>query len=158
MLSCKAVTVDQLPHGSYGNVYLRETTVKNHTETTTGNFCAKSSILHDIDITSGNVAIINSTLDGKIYITSGSITFKNSKLVQNAKISAAWIGLKNTHAKSILFNSDSNKNVCLNLYNKSTIDGDVTFINNKGLIYIENGSKITGAIHGATLIKNECEN
>lgn len=157
MLACKTTKISELPAGAYGDISLKGTTVTSKTEATTGNFSAKDSTLNNLDITTGNADIKNSTLDGKINITTGFMTIKDSQLKQNAEFAAAWVNLKNTTTKGVVMSSDSTKPLCLNLYDNTTVDGDITFSNGNGLIYVENGSKVTGNIHGGKTVTSECE-
>ena len=146
----------ELPPGSYGSVTLKGTVVTNNTETTTGNFYAKSASLTNLSITTGSLNAKDSTFDGSVNITSGSITLENTIVNHNATMAAAGLNIQSSTAKSIVMSSDSEKNLCVNIVGKSFINGDLSFVNNQGLVYLENGSTISGKVIGGKFVSQAC--
>ena len=79
-----------------------------------------------------------------------------SSIANNMTITGRKVLLDSSHAKSITFKPDDNKNQYLCLLNHSKINGNVVFAAKNGKVYVDSSSSIIGKVEGGVVEKADC--
>ncbi len=135
-----------------GTLKLNGTTISRILKIT-GNLISSSATLNEVEAT-GDVRLIDTTIAKKIQVI-GSLNASGSTFEQPLSFLGQRAVFSGCQLPGITIEKDTafkGKRI-IELKNKTQVDGPIQFIGGGGKIILYSGSRVTGAVSGAQIIK-----